>query len=175
MSWSLPLYEIALMSRRRADELGLRGPRITLYTPEFAPLIIFGTVPSDRRRRAAQARAESMFNGDSLRRADESEGGELFVTPGDRQLEAGAVIALPVIDRPRSRRAAPRRRGFIPIDEHARVRGLDDVYAAGDGTTFPIKQGGLGTQQADAAAEHIAAQLGAPVEPRLFTRSSAAS
>ena len=56
-------------------------------------------------------------------------------------------------------------RGFIPIDQHARVMGVEDVYAAGDGTTFPIKQGGLATQQADAAAEHIAARLGAEVEP----------
>ncbi len=58
--------------------------------------------------------------------------------------------------------------GFIPIDEHARVKGVDDVYAAGDGTTFPIKQGGLATQQADAAAEHIAARLGADLDPRPF-------
>ena len=57
--------------------------------------------------------------------------------------------------------------GFIPIDDHARVTGVDDVYAAGDGTNFPIKQGGLGTQQADAAAAHIAQRLGAliAVEP----------
>ena len=59
-------------------------------------------------------------------------------------------------------------RGFIPIDEHARVPGADRVYAAGDVTTFPIKQGGLGTQQADAAAEHIAAKLGADLEPSPF-------
>jgi sulfide:quinone oxidoreductase len=58
--------------------------------------------------------------------------------------------------------------GFIPIDEHARVIGVADVYAAGDGTTFPIKQGGLATQQADAAAEHIAARLGASVQAKPF-------
>ena len=59
-------------------------------------------------------------------------------------------------------------RGFIPIDEHARVRGVPGVYAAGDGTNFPIKHGGLGTQQADAAAEEIAAQAGASLEPAPF-------
>jgi sulfide:quinone oxidoreductase len=48
------------------------------------------------------------------------------------------------------------------------VVGVEDVYAAGDGTNFPIKQGGLGTQQADAAAEHIAAHLGARIEPEPF-------
>ena len=42
------------------------------------------------------------------------------------------------------------------------------MYAAGDATGFPIKQGGLATQQADAAAEAIAARLGADVEPRPF-------
>ena len=46
--------------------------------------------------------------------------------------------------------------------------GVEDVYAAGDGTTFPIKQGGIATQQADAAAEHIAASVGAPLNPEPF-------
>jgi sulfide:quinone oxidoreductase len=49
------------------------------------------------------------------------------------------------------------------------VAGLDDCYAAGDGTDFPIKQGGLAAQQADAVAEHVAARYGAPVEPAPFT------
>jgi sulfide:quinone oxidoreductase len=63
--------------------------------------------------------------------------------------------------------------GFIPIDEHARVAGLEGVFAAGDGTNFPVKQGGLATQQADAAAEEISAAVGgkitspAPFEPVL--------
>jgi sulfide:quinone oxidoreductase len=58
--------------------------------------------------------------------------------------------------------------GFTPIDEHARVEGAKDVYAAGDGTNFAVKQGGLATQQADAAAEHIAATLGADLDPEPF-------
>jgi sulfide:quinone oxidoreductase len=48
------------------------------------------------------------------------------------------------------------------------VPGAPDVYAVGDATTFPIKQGGLACQQADAAAESIAAAVGAPVEPSPF-------
>ena len=52
-------------------------------------------------------------------------------------------------------------RGFIPTDADARVAGCADVYAAGDATTFPLRQGGLAAQQADAAAEAIAARLGA--------------
>jgi hypothetical protein len=54
------------------------------------------------------------------------------------------------------------------VDLHGRVEGQDDVYAAGDATTSPIKQGGIATQQADAAAEAIAARAGAPVDPKPF-------
>src|SRR5207244_528682 len=43
------------------------------------------------------------------------------------------------------------------------VEGLDGVFAAGDATSGPIKQGGLAAQQADAAAIGIAALAGAPV------------
>jgi sulfide:quinone oxidoreductase len=48
------------------------------------------------------------------------------------------------------------------------VRGVPDVYAAGDTITFPIKQGGIATQQADAVATAIAARAGAPVRPEPF-------
>jgi sulfide:quinone oxidoreductase len=41
------------------------------------------------------------------------------------------------------------------------VLGLTDVYAAGDLTQFPLKQGGTAAQQADAAASSIAADAGA--------------
>jgi sulfide:quinone oxidoreductase len=58
--------------------------------------------------------------------------------------------------------------GFVPVDEHGRVKGLTDVYAAGDVTDFPVKQGGLAAQQADSAAEHIAASYGADVDPQPF-------
>jgi len=45
---------------------------------------------------------------------------------------------------------------------------VPNVFAAGDATTCPIKQGGVATQQADATAETIAAELGADVVPRPF-------
>jgi sulfide:quinone oxidoreductase len=48
------------------------------------------------------------------------------------------------------------------------VSGAEDVYAAGDGTNFPVKQGGIACQQADAVAEVIAKAAGASVEPRSF-------
>ena len=48
------------------------------------------------------------------------------------------------------------------------MSGAEDVYAAGDGTNFPIKQGGIACQQADAVAEVIAKAAGASLEPRSF-------
>jgi sulfide:quinone oxidoreductase len=45
---------------------------------------------------------------------------------------------------------------------------MEHVFAAGDATAFPIKQGGLAAQQADAVAESIVASVGADVAPRPF-------
>jgi sulfide:quinone oxidoreductase len=42
------------------------------------------------------------------------------------------------------------------------------VYAAGDAVDFPVKQGGISAQQADAVAEHVAAHYGAEIEPAPF-------
>jgi hypothetical protein len=48
------------------------------------------------------------------------------------------------------------------------VRELERAYAAGDATDFAIKLGGIAAQQADTAAQAIAALAGAPVEPKPF-------
>ncbi len=48
------------------------------------------------------------------------------------------------------------------------MAGAERVFAAGDVTAFPIKQGGIATQQADAAAEAIAAAAGCELEPAPF-------
>jgi sulfide:quinone oxidoreductase len=165
VTWSLPLYELALLSRRRAEELGLGDLELLVVTPESAPLIMFGQVASDAVAETLKARGITVRTGTWAREAD---GGELILVPGDQALEAAAVIALPMIEGRRIAGLPADDHGFIPIDDHARVQGADDVYAAGDGTTFPIKQGGIGTQQADAAAEDIAARAGADVDPQPF-------
>ncbi|HSF02595.1 MAG TPA: FAD-dependent oxidoreductase [Solirubrobacterales bacterium] len=164
VTWALPIYEIALMTQRRAVELRLDEVKLTIVTPEQAPLAIFGPAASDA---VAQLLAARGIQVEAGVHAHEGERGELILTPGDRHLEAAEVVALPAMEGPAIAGLPKDEGGFIPIDEHARVRGVEDVYAAGDGTNFPIKQGGLGTQQADAAASHIAHLLGAAttVEP----------
>jgi sulfide:quinone oxidoreductase len=93
--------------------------------------------------------------------------GRLTVEPGGT-LSADAVVALPVFEGPRVQGVPQDEDGFVPVDELCRVEGLDDVYAAGDLVQFPVKQGGLAAQQADAAASAIAADAGAAVEPAPF-------
>jgi sulfide:quinone oxidoreductase len=165
VTWSLPIYEIALMLRRRSIELGHERLRISLLTAEEAPLGVFG-------RAAVEAITETLANRSVAVRAgvrvvaDEGVAEDSLV--GVPLPRAEPVVALPVISGPRIDGLPSDPGGFLPIDSHCAVVGVTDVYAAGDGTSFPVKQGGIATQEADAAAEHIAAALGADVEPSPF-------
>jgi sulfide:quinone oxidoreductase len=163
-SWQLPLYEIALMCQRRAVQRGM-NVKISLITPESAPLAIFGSGPSAAVRHLLGVRGIELFTDSTVREAGP---GGIRLSPGDRVVGPAEVVALPVMEGPALEGLPSNDAGFIPVDEHSRVKGIEGVYAAGDGTDFPIKQGGLATQQADAAAEDIAHALGAAVSPEPF-------
>jgi sulfide:quinone oxidoreductase len=115
----------------------------------------------------ALERADVRFRGG--RRVDVHEGS---VVAWGRTADVGAadrIVSLPLIRGPRLEGVPqPGVYGLIPVDGYGRVDGLPGGYAIGDATDFPIKQGGLACQQADAAAEHIAARHGAPVVARPF-------
>jgi sulfide:quinone oxidoreductase len=155
--WPLPLYELALLTARERPD----GPAVTIVTPEPRPLDIFGRTASDALARLLD-RAGITFMG---RTAAVEALDIALVTEDGRMLAADAIIALPRLVGPRIDGLPMDAHGFIETDEHARVRGIEDVFAAGDATANPIKQGGLAAQQADAAAEWIAADAGAPVTP----------
>lgn len=83
-------------------------------------------------------------------------------------MDADCVVAVPELRGPRITGVPTDAWGFITTDALGRVIGLADVYAAGDMTNFPIKQGGLAAQQADLIAQCIASEHGAVVkEPRV--------
>ncbi|MEO8091746.1 MAG: FAD-dependent oxidoreductase, partial [bacterium] len=164
ISWSLPLYELALMTQRRAGERGA-AVEIAIVTPESAPLALFGPVASAAVAALLEARGIEFFASSTVREIDET---GIALSPRNRALGPAEAVALPVMEGPAIDGLPADEKGFVPIDEHARVKGIDDVYAAGDATNFPIKQGGLGTQQADAAAQHIAHRLGATGVPEPF-------
>ena len=164
-TWPLPVYELALMAQRRSRELGLRDVKALIVTPEQSPLIVFGRAASDAVGSLLAARGIKIRTGVA---AKDLTDGELVLVPGDERVAVGQAISLPVLEGPNLAGVPSDEEGFIPIDDYARVRGVDDVYAAGDGTNFPIKHGGIGTEEADAAAEHIAAGFGAALDPQPF-------
>jgi sulfide:quinone oxidoreductase len=138
---------------------------LTLVTPEDRPLSVFGAKAA-RDVEALLAKAGVRL---VTRTAAEIPGrGRIVLPPDGEQLEVDRIIALPISAGPSMGGLPGDADGFIPIDSFARVEGMDGVYAAGDGTNFPLKQGGLACQQADAAAEHIAWSLGKLEEPKPF-------
>ena len=171
VTWSLPLYELALMTQRRAAERGVDA-KIAVITPESAPLAIFGPAASAAVGELLAARGIQLFTNSTVR---DLGGAGITLNPGDRRIGPSESIALPRMEGPRIDGLPADEDGFIPVDDHGRVKGVEDVYAAGDGTNFPIKQGGLGTQQADAVAAHIAHRVGAGRRPSHSGPSSAAS
>jgi len=158
-SWPLPLYELALLIRRRSEELGLEGVELEVLSPESRPLGIFGDVGSAAVAELLEVRHISHAPGTYVRQTDGA--GPLTVSTRTERLAPELVIALPELRGPYVGGLPADAEGFIPVDELGRVEGCENIYAAGDGTDFPVKQGGLATQQADAVAEHIAMTLGA--------------
>ena len=163
-TWTLPLYELALMTARQAWSMGMDRVRLTLVTPEDRPLAMFGAPASDALAELLDDHAID-FVGSSYPSVGR---GYVIADPGGRRIDADRIVALPALDGRGIDGVPADADGFIPVDAHGRVPGLPGVFAAGDGTSFPIKQGGLATQQADAVAEAIAAAVGAPVEPEPF-------
>jgi len=158
--WPLPLYELALMSARRAKERGMTLD-CSLVSPEEAPLAIFGQVASQLVGDVLED-AGVRFIGSSVALQVRRDG-SLGLMDGER-IGADRVVALPELRGRRITGVPANASGFVPADASGRVEGLRNVYAAGDLTTFPIKQGGLAAQQADVVAHTLAEELGAPVK-----------
>ena len=151
-SWPLPLYELALLSAARVRERRL-SVEVTLVAPEATPLEMLGAAAS---RIVGDVLAERgvQFVGASAAKSVHR-GGTLLLEEG-ASIRADRVVAAPVLGGQRITGIPADRVGFVLTDTFGRVQGLEDVYAVGDMTAFPIKQGGLATQQADRAAHAIA-------------------
>lgn len=161
--WLLPLYELALIAADRLAERGA-GAELLVVTPEEAPLEVFGLEASRHVEELLVGRGIELLTGHRPIRCDAN---GLITAPFER-LEVDRVVALPSMSGPSIRGLPQTPTGFIPTDRHGRVLGTTNAYAAGDGTAFPVKQGGLAAQQADAAAAAIAAAAGADVAPEPF-------
>ena len=165
-SWPIPLYELALLTAKHARERRIRLD-IALITPHPHPLYPFGdsvsATVSDLLRAAGvtlHLRADAHVRGPRL----------VHLEPAGLDLEPDRIATLPTITGPNLPGVpGDARDRFIPVDDHCRVRGADGhVFAAGDATDLPVKQGGLGAQQADVAAAGIAHLADAAPVPEPF-------
>jgi sulfide:quinone oxidoreductase len=159
-SWPLPLYELSLMTAAEVRGMGIDDVQVSLVSTEPAPLSLFGPAASDA---VAELLTDAgiEFIGASDAAID---GQQLQLSPSGRALEAGRVVTLPLLQGPGLPGLPSDSNGFIPSDEHGRVPGWPNVFVAGDATTYPVKQGGIATQQADAVAQAIAARTGGATE-----------
>jgi len=164
MPWQLPMYELALMTAGRAYDMDVELA-ITIVTPEDSPLAIFGATASGA---VAELLERSHITTINSAYAEVPRAGEIVINPGDRHLRVDRVIALPELYGPGVRGIPLSEHGFIRVDQYGRLLEGGPIYAAGDAIDFAVKHGGLASQQADVAAESIAALAGAPVTPKPF-------
>jgi sulfide:quinone oxidoreductase len=165
VAWPLPGYELALMTAWDARGMNIDDVQITIYTPESAPLEVFGTAASEVLRKDLDEAGIHLETGACVTAATD---GRLVIDPGARPLDTLRVVALPRAVGPALPGVANDPRGFIKCDDHGQAHGTTTVWAAGDAIAYPVKQGGLAAQEADAVAEAIAARAGADVDPQPF-------
>jgi len=159
-SWPLPLYELALMTAHDVWSMNMDRAEIHLVTPEREPLEIFGA--------QASAAVADLLDAAGIRvhrsaSAQIPRTGLIRLGPS-REITVDCVVALPVLEGPAVDGIPADSHGFIPVADDGLVEGLDNVYAVGDATNRPIKQGGLACQQADVTAARIAWMAGADIE-----------
>src|SRR6516165_235297 len=153
--WPLRAYELALLVRLQAEGMGV-DVQTTIVGPKASPLAILGHRALDVISNELERAGVSVLTSD---RAEVEHGHRAVVVlqPSGERLEVDRVLALPALRGRRLAGVPTDPQGFIEIDEHCRAQRLHDVWAVGDGTAFPIKSGGFAAEQADVAAEDIAA------------------
>ena len=154
--WPFPLYELALMTADFAREHEL-DVELSLVTPADAPLSLFGEDAKVAMSGMLDERGIRVYAGNQARITAPT---RALLSPDGNVVHADRFVALPRLHGPRLSGVPHDTNGFIATDEHGRVIGVAHIYAAGDCTAFPFKQGGLATQQADVVAGTIAAELG---------------
>jgi sulfide:quinone oxidoreductase len=161
-TWTVAAYELAFLTAGWADDRDL-AVEVSLVTPEQRPLGVFGDASEAVAARLADAGV--CVHVDSL--PVEVRPGELAVA-GREPVPADRVVALPRLRGRYVPGLLHTADDFVEADRLGHVFGAPDVYAAGDATGFPVKQGGIAAQQAEAASEAIAESFGAAVRPRPF-------
>jgi sulfide:quinone oxidoreductase len=165
MPWPFPAYELALLASERAWDTQSELD-ITILTPERTPLEAFGAEASQAVSELLTSRRIEVV---TSAYCEVPRTGLVVVHPGGRTVTADRVVAFPQLVGREIDGLPSDGGGFMPVDPYGQVRGVDRVWAAGDGTDYPVKHGGIAAQQADTAAQSIAALAGAMVDVRPFS------
>jgi sulfide:quinone oxidoreductase len=164
--WPLRAYELALLITLEGKSVGI-DVETTIVTPEPSPLTMLGPRSVEAVSKELKLAGISVVSS-AHARVERGHPAAVVLQPSGRRLEIDRVVALPALEGRPIPGIPADNNGFIEVDEHGRVPGLDAVWAAGDVTAFPLKSGGFAGEQADVAAEDIAAAAGAAIEPRPF-------
>jgi sulfide:quinone oxidoreductase len=114
----------------RVRERALRDVRLSLVTPEQAPLELFGATASESVRELLERSGIDLY---LSRYASRFDGEELTLVPGE-PLRADRTVSLPRLAGPQLDGLPADTGGFIPVGPTGLVRGERDVFAAGDAT-----------------------------------------
>ena len=163
-AWTLPVYELALMTAAWCGARALPGVTLHVVTPEAEPLQAFGPAATAMVRDLLADRGVTVHAGTTVR----AFAGGRAELANSEVFDADAVVAMPRLTGHPIPGIPSGPDGFIEVDDEGRVRGVPHVYAIGDATARAIKQGGLAAQQADAAVAAIARSHGVSVAPRPY-------
>lgn len=155
-SWTLPVYELAMLTSAWCAENGVIGVHLAVATPELEPLTVFGPAGSRAVREALADRGIKLITGTVAKSFD----GRRAQLARGQHVEADAVVTLPRLVGNPIPGLPSANHEFIPVDDHCAVASTPGVWAVGDATTHSVKQGGLAAQQADVAARAVTGQLG---------------
>jgi len=162
-TWTLPLYELALQTGAWAKERDVVAD-VLLATGELEALEAFGSRASRQVADLLRVNGVRFIPGADVDRVQD---GRLRIGR-EGSIRVDLAVALPVLLGPAVPGVPHDLEGFTSVDERGRVHGLDDVYAIGDMTSRPLKQGGLAAQQANIAAISIVASAGASVDAQPY-------
>lgn len=168
-SYGLPMYELALMAADRVLKQSEQQIAVAVVTPESAPLEIFGAENSLQVAHLCSELGVLVRTSNSVAAFD----GSTLTLAGGEEVAVDRLVALPLLEPvvPEGVPAGPN--GFVEVDEHQLVAGTENIYAVGDITDFPLKQGGLASEAADAAAEAIEARHGSRESATAFSGETA--
>ncbi len=141
VAWALPAYELALLTAWQAWGMGHDDVEVTVYTPEDAPLGLFGAGAASALRHALEEAGVHVEPG-CTSRTHPGHRTDLCCTPATGRWRLSASSPCRVRLDPTSRDYPPTRAWRSVSTKPRQGWDLEGIWAAGDAIAFPIKQGG---------------------------------